>query len=125
MPIAIWCILVAALLPPLSIFPAKMNRNFDNARPRDPAFWQDGFRARAKGAAANGYEAFPFFAAAVLVALSQRGDPYWIDQLAVLFILLRLIFIGCYWTDRATPRSISWAASFLAIIAIFTSPVWS
>lgn len=125
MPIAIWCILAAAILPLLTIFPAKLNREFNNARPRDPDYWKEGFRARAQAASANGYEAFPFFAVSVFVAMSQGGAQDWIDRLAVLFVVLRIIFIFCYWMDRASPRSLAWAASFLTILGIFTSSLWS
>lgn len=125
MPIAIWCILAAAILPILSAFPAKFSKDFDNANPRNPDYWRDGFRARAQAAQANGFEAFPFFAVSVFVAMSQGASPYWIDQLAVLFILLRLIYVFCYWTDRSNPRSLAWAASFITIVALFTSSLWS
>ena len=125
MPFAVWCLLAAAVLPILSAFPAKFSKEFDNARPRDADYWQSGFRARAAWAQANGFEAFPFFAAAVIVGLWQGGDPHWIDQLAGLFIGARLIYVFCYWTDRSTPRSIAWAVGFLSSTAIFTSPIWS
>ena len=125
MPFAIWCILAAAILPILSAFPAKLSKDFDNANPRDPAYWKSGFRARAAGAHQNGFEAFPIFAVAVIVGLWQGGDAGWIDQLAGLFIGARLIYIACYWSDRATPRSIAWAVGFLSSVATFTSPVWS
>jgi len=125
MPIAFWCILFAAILPMLSALPAKFNRRFDNARPRDPDYWRDGFRARAQWAQANGFEAFPLFAVAVFVGLNQGGNPEWIDRLAVLFVLLRLIYVFCYWTDRASPRSLAWFAAFLTCVAIFTSSLWS
>ncbi len=125
MPVAIWCILVAAILPILSNFPAKLNKSFDNTNPRNADYWSEGFRARAQSAAANGYEAFPAFAISVFVAMSQGGAPGWIDRLAVLFVLLRLIYIFCYWTDRSSPRSLAWAASFLTIVGLFTSSLWS
>ncbi|WP_417668421.1 MAPEG family protein [Roseibium sp.] len=125
MPIAIWCILIAAILPMITVFPAKLNKEFDNANPRNPDYWKSGFRARAKAAEQNGFEAFPFFAAAVIVGLWQGGSAEWIDKLAVLFIGLRLIFIFCYYTDRATPRSIAWGAALFSVIGIFTSPLWS
>ncbi|MCK7613385.1 MAPEG family protein [Roseibium sediminicola] len=125
MPIALWCVLAAAILPILSALPAKLNRDFNNAKPRDPAYWRDGFRARSQWAQANGFEAFPFFAVAVFVALSQGGDPGWIDRLAVLFVMLRVVYVFCYLTDRASPRSIAWFAAFLTTIALFTSSLWS
>ena len=125
MPISIWCILIAAILPILAAVPAKMNKEYDNANPRNPDYWREGFRARANAAQENGFEAFPFFAIAVIVGLGQGGDPDWIDRLATLFIGLRVIYIVCYWTDRPTPRSVAWLAGFLAVVGIFTSPVWS
>lgn len=125
MPVAYWCILVVAILPILSAFPAKLTREFDNSNPRDPSFWQHGFRARAWAAQANGYEAFPFFAVAVFVAMSQGADPYWIERLSVLFVMLRLIYVFCYWTDRSTPRSLAWGAGCITTIGLFTSSLWS
>jgi uncharacterized MAPEG superfamily protein len=125
MPFAIWCILAAAVLPILSAFPAKLSKDFDNANPRDPDYWKSGFRAHAAAAQANGFEAFPIFAVAVIVGLWQGGDAAWIDRLAGLFIGARLIYVFCYLSDRATPRSIAWAVGFLSCVAIFTSPVWS
>lgn len=125
MPVAIWCVLAAAFLPILSVFPAKLTRDFSNARPRDPAFWAEGFRARAQGAQANGFEAFPLFAVAVLVAYQQSGDPFWIDVLAAAFIGLRVLYVLCYWMDKATLRSLVWIAATACAVAIFTSPVWS
>lgn len=125
MPISIWCLLIAAILPLIAVYPAKISRDFDNSFPRNPEYWRDGFRARALAAQNNGFEAFPLFAVAVIVALSYGGDPHWIDRLAMLFVTLRIIYTGCYWTDRATPRSIAWTAAFLTAVAIFVSPIWS
>lgn len=125
MPVSVWCILIAAILPIAAVFPAKLSKDYDNANPRDPDYWRNGFRARAQAAQANGFEAFPFFAIAVIVGLGQGGDPSWIDRLAVLFVAMRLIYIFCYWTDRATPRSLSWAVGYLSVVGIFTSPLWS
>ena len=125
MPVSVWCILIAAFLPIAAVFPAKLSKDYDNSNPRDPDYWRDGFRARAQAAQANGFEAFPFFAIAVIVGLGQGGDPSWIDRLAVLFVAMRLIYTFCYWTDRATPRSLSWAVGLLSVVGIFTSPLWS
>ncbi|MXN66776.1 hypothetical protein GR183_17825 [Stappia sp. GBMRC 2046] len=125
MPFAVWCILIAAILPFAAIYPGKFSREFDNSKPRDPDYWKDGFRARARAAESNSFEAFPFFAIAVIVGLGQGGDPDWIDRLAGLFVAVRVIFVFCYLTDRPTPRSLAWAVGFFSTVAIFTSPVWS
>jgi uncharacterized MAPEG superfamily protein len=125
MPIALWCVLLAAFLPVLSVIPAKATGDFDNARPRDPAFWREGFRARAAGAMANGFEAFPLFAVAVLVALDRGGAPGTADALAVGFVLVRIAYVVAYWTDRPTLRSALWTAGLALSVALFTLPVWS
>jgi uncharacterized MAPEG superfamily protein len=124
MTIALWCVLVAALLPLVAIAPAKAAAGYDNNRPRDPAFWNEGFRARAAGAMANGFEAFPLFAVAVLVGL-ERGDQQTVDFLAMGFIAVRLGYLLAYWSDRATLRSAFWATGLALAVAIFLTPLWA
>ena len=69
MTIALWCVLVAGILPYVATSIAKAGaERYDN---RDPRAWldrQEGFRRRADNAQRNSFEAFPFFAAAVIVA---------------------------------------------------------
>lgn len=125
MSIAIGCLLVAMVLPMASAFPAKLTRDFDNARPRDPDFWRTGFRARAHGAMANGFEAFPAFAAAVLVGLTQGGSPAVVDALAIGFVVARLAYVAAYWADRATLRSALWLVGFGLTIALLLTPLWA
>ena len=75
MTVAEWCVFGTLMLYLLTIASVKWIgfRRFDNARPRDPAFYDDPIRARALGAHQNGIEAFPFFAAAVLLAEFRAG----------------------------------------------------
>ena len=75
MTIAELCIFASVMLYLLTIAPVKWISvdgagRYDNARPRDPAFYAGGIRERALGAHQNGIEAFPFFAAAVLLAMA-------------------------------------------------------
>ena len=53
MTIAEWCVFGTLMLYLLTIASVKWagHRHFDNARPRDPAFYEDAIRARALGAA--------------------------------------------------------------------------
>ncbi|MTI17836.1 hypothetical protein E1162_11365 [Rhodobacteraceae bacterium RKSG542] len=125
MPFAVWSILVAAILPLLAVVPAKINRKYDNARPRNPEFWKEGFAERAMGAQLNSLESFPFFAIAVLVALGYGGDPSWVDSLCGLYLSIRAVYIFVYWTNRPGLRSLAWFVGWGATIAIFTSPAWS
>ena len=79
---------------------------FHNARPRDPNFYEDPIRARALGAHQNGIEAFPFFAIAVLLAEFRLGSLHLIDELAVLFLIVRIAYVFTYLGNRPTLRTI-------------------
>ncbi len=125
MTIAEWCIFATLMLYLLSIAPVKWmgSRRFDNAKPRDPAFYEDPIAARALGAHQNGIEAFPFFAVAVLLAEFRAGPQRLIDELAVLFLIVRIAYVFTYLGDRPTLRSILWSIGFAINIAIFFMPV--
>ena len=108
MTVAEWCVFGAVLLYLLTIAAGKLSdiRRFDNAKPRDPAFFGDPFRARALGAHQNGIEAFPFFAVAVLLAEFRLGPQRLIDELAVLFLIVRIAYVLTYSaTARRCARS--------------------
>ena len=107
MTLADWCILAAALLPLVALAPAKMlgRQDYDNARPRAPHFYGEGWRSRAWGAHLNGYEAFPFFAAAVLLAEMRQAPQGLVDALAIAFTAVRIGYVGAYLSDRPRLRS--------------------
>jgi uncharacterized MAPEG superfamily protein len=109
----------------LTIAPVKWLHadQFDNARPRDPAFYRDGIRARALGAHQNGIEAFPFFAAAVLLAEFRTAPQNLINELSVLFLIVRSAYVLTYVGDRPSLRSILWSLGFLITVAIFFLPL--
>ena len=125
MTIGEWCIFAALMLYLLTIGSIKWIsfRRFDNANPRDPAFYQDPIRARALGAHQNGIEAFPFFAIAVLLAEFRGGPQRLINELAVLFLIVRIAYVFTYLGNRPTLRSILWAIGFLINIGIFFLPM--
>ena len=124
MTIAEWCVFGAVMLYLLTIAPFKWIgfRAFDNSRPRDPAFFADPLRARALGAHINGIESFPFFATAVLLAEFRLGPQRLIDELAVLFLIVRIAYVFTYLGDRPTLRSILWNIGFAINLAIFFMP---
>ena len=125
MTIAEWCVFGAVMLYLLTIAPIKWIgfRSFDNAKPRDPSFYGDPLRARALGAHQNGIEAFPFFAVAVLLAEFRTGPQHLIDELAVLFLTVRIAYVFTYLGDRPTLRSILWSVGFAINLAIFFMPM--
>ncbi len=124
MTIAEWCVFATLLLYLVTIAAAKWagGRAFDNARPRDPDFYSNPIRARALGAHQNGIEAFPFFAAAVLLAEFRLGPQRLIDDLGVLFLIVRIAYVLTYLGNRPTLRSILWSIGFAINLGIFFMP---
>lgn len=125
MTLAEWCVLGALLLYLLTIVSIKWIRfrGFDNSRPRDPAFYHDAISQRALGAHQNGIETFPFFAFAVLLAEFRDSPQRLIDELAVLFLIVRIAYVLTYLGNRPTLRSILWNIGFAINLAIFFMPM--
>jgi len=119
MTIALWCVLVAGLLPYVATVIAKAGTDFDN---RDPRAWlarQHGYRQRAGAASMNAFEALPLFAAAVLIAHVLRGPQPSANLLAAGFIAARILHLACYLADLSTLRSIVWALGMLCVFGLF------
>ncbi len=120
MTIAYWCVLVAALMPYVATAIAKVGgERYNNRHPRIWLDKQQGFRGRANAAQANSFEAFPFFAAAVIVATLSNGPQDRIDLLAIGFIAARAAYIVCYLADWHWVRSAVWLVGWLATLMIF------
>jgi uncharacterized MAPEG superfamily protein len=117
---ALWCVLVAGLLPYVATVIAKAGAPFDN---RDPRAWlarQQGYRRRADAASKNGFEALPLFAAGVLIAQLLRGPQPAANLLAAGFIAARVAHLACYLADWSTLRSLCWFIGLLCAIGLFT-----
>ena len=125
MTVAEWCVFGTLMLYLLTIASAKWisYRKFDNSRPRDPAFYDEPIRARALGAHQNGIEAFPFFAAAVLLAEFREAPQNLINELAVLFLIVRIAYVLTYIGNRPSLRSILWNLGFTINVVIFFLPL--
>ena len=120
MTIAFWCVLVAGFLPYFGTLTAKIGgERFDNSNPRDWLDAQSGFRKRANAAQHNSFEAFPFFAAAVIIAHVAGAPQGRIDLFAVVFLLARLFYIAFYVADMATLRSLAWFVGIGSVVALF------
>ena len=120
MTVAFWCVLVAGFLPYFGTLTAKIGgERFDNRNPRDWLDAQSGFRKRANAAQHNSFEAFPLFAAAVIVAHLAGAPQGRVDLFAVVFVLARLGYIACYVADLATLRSLAWFVGIGSVVALF------
>jgi uncharacterized MAPEG superfamily protein len=117
---AFWCVLAAALLPYLATTIAKVGgERFNNRNPRGWLDHQQGFRKRAHNAQLNSFEAFPFFAAAVIIAHLAHAPQDRVDVVAVIFVLARLGYLICYLADWHWMRSLVWLVGWLACLTIF------
>ena len=125
MTIAEYCVFAVVALYLLTIVPIKWlsYRQYDNSKPRDPAFYDDPIRSRALGAHQNGIETFPFFAVAVLLAEFRGAPQNLINELAVLFLIVRVAYVFTYIGNRPRLRSILWNVGFAINIAIFFLPL--
>lgn len=124
------CIFVAFLLNMLSKGPVAlaMSRQpggYDNKDPRAQQAGMVGWGRRAVAAHLNGFEAFPAFAAAVLVAMVTGADPTWTSRLAVAFVIARVLYIPLYIFDKDFLRSAVWGVGFVSTGALFLLPALS
>lgn len=120
MTIAYACLLIAALLPYVWTVVAKTSApKFDN---RDPRRWlarQDNPRVqRANNAQLNAFEAFPAFAAGVLMAQLAGVDPARITGLAVAFVVLRVLHGITYVSGHHLARSAVWFGALGCVVAL-------
>jgi uncharacterized MAPEG superfamily protein len=123
MTIAYWCVLVAIFLPYAFTFFAKFHGDFgpkQNHNPREFLESLTGSRKRAHWAQLNSFEVNPGFFAAVVIA-QQIGSAAQgtIDNLAIGFIVSRVLFGILYITDKAELRSLVWFAGMAIIVALF------
>jgi uncharacterized MAPEG superfamily protein len=116
---AYWMILAAAFLPYLTIVLAKVQGGIDNRAPRRDLGRLTGWRQRAEWAHRNHFEAFPAFAAAIIVAELAHMPQSRIDLLAGAFVLLRLVYTAMYVADWSTLRSIAWSLGLVCVLGLF------
>ncbi len=127
MTLAFWMILAAALIPysgtAYSKFSGGGAKTYDNRAPRAAVDTLPPQRRRAYWAQLNGFEAFPAFAAGVIVAHLAGARQPWIDALAVTFVSARVIYTLLYIYDKPTLRSLVWSVGFLCTVGLFVTPV--
>lgn len=120
MTIAYWCVLVGAFLPVLLTGVAKFSGpGFNNFKPRDFQERLAGFRQRAHWAHLNSFEAFPPFAAAVIIAHQLGAGGSTADLLALGWVGFRLLYAVLYIANLATLRSLAWLGGVACWVGLF------
>ena len=120
MNIPVASLLVAGVLPVCSTAIAKWGfSQFDNHNPREWLAHQTGFRARANAAQHNAFEAFPFFATAVVLGLVLQLDAAVLDRYCLVFVAARVLYLAAYVADFAAFRTLCWLTGYASCIAIY------
>lgn len=118
---AYWMILVAGLLPYWPTVASKWRRDYDNAAPRAGVDRLRPRQQRAYWAQLNAFEAFPLFAAAVIIAHLAGAPQARVDTLAAGFVTFRIAYTLAYLYDRPTLRSLLWCGALFCVIGLFVA----
>ena len=123
MTIAFWTILAAIALPwlmaALKKSPLAVSGKYSNRAPRAMQPKLEGLSQRAHWAEQNSFEILPAFVAAVLVAHLAGAEQMLIDQLAIGFVVSRVLYSICYLMNWASLRSLVWMVGLLFIVGLF------
>jgi len=129
MTIPITCLILSALMilvtkAPVALAQAKEGRGYDNRNPRAQQSRLTGFGARALAAHQNMLEAFPVFAAGLLLALVAGVQGQWVGILSIAFVAARIAYSVCYWIDIHMLRSLAWGIGFGASLGLMALPLF-
>lgn len=128
MNIAILCVLIGAIQPIIWSLAAKIGANkqgirYDNEAPRPLMQSYDGWIGRANWAQQNAFEAFPVFAAAVILAMVTEVDPATINLWAIVWVIARFVFGFLYIFNFDKLRSLVWAIAMAASIRLLIAAI--
>jgi uncharacterized MAPEG superfamily protein len=122
MTIAYWCVFISILLPLLFTALAKFTGKYGpraNLAPREYLESLDGFRKRANWAQLNTHESIPAFMAAVIIAHQMQGTQNVIDNLAIAYIVLRIVYGFLYMANKGVMRTLVWSAALGCVLGMF------
>ncbi|MGU7772052.1 MAPEG family protein [Burkholderia sp. MR1-5-21] len=113
------CLFIVAVLPFPLTFLAKARKGYDNHTPRDYLAKLAGWRARAQAAHMNAWEALALFTAALVVAWHAGASAHRVDQLAIAFVAIRIVYTLLYLLNWAALRSLVWFAGMACVAGLF------
>ncbi|WP_282275554.1 MAPEG family protein [Stenotrophomonas sp. PS02297] len=116
---AYWCVLIAALLPYVWVAAAKARPGYNNRNPRAWVARSDNYLVqRANAAHLNAFENFAPFAAGVVMAQLAGVEAPLVNQLAIAFVVFRVLHGMFYVADKPPLRSLSWLGGFACAVAL-------
>jgi uncharacterized MAPEG superfamily protein len=119
-----------AIKVPLGMAMAKEGRGYDNKDPRAQQARLEGWGRRANSAHLNAFEAFPPFAAGVMLCSGvmlcyvTHTNPMWTTALAVTHAAARLVYPMLYIAGIDKLRSLVWMAGFVASFGLLVMPLF-
>ena len=128
MNIPVLCVLIAGLQ---SIFWGMLSKwnarqagiTYDNKCPREQATTYTGPAARAGWAQANSFEAFPLFAAAVILAMVTGIDGAMLTTWSIAYVVLRFAYGFFYIINWDALRSLAWVLAMVVVIRLFVAAI--
>jgi len=99
------------------------SKGYDNSSPREFLEKLQGKAKRAHFAQLNSFEAFPAFAAGIIIAHLAGVAQSHIAILAVIFIIFRIFYGICYILDKPSLRSTVWFGGFFCVLTLFISAI--
>lgn len=123
---AYWCVLIGGLMPIVWTAIAKMGGPNKmpmsaNAAPREFLATVSGHQKRADYAQQNAFEAFPVFAAAVIIAHLTGGAQHSIDLLAISWVAIRFAYGIAYIAGWSSLRSLLFFGALGCVVALFAA----
>jgi uncharacterized MAPEG superfamily protein len=106
-----------------SVAVARQTGRYDNKLPRDHHAQLTGWGKRALAAHQNSIEAFPPFAAGVIVCHLAQGNARWAAILSLAFVASRVVYVGLYIANLDVLRSTVWAIGYGLTAALFVLPM--
>lgn len=115
-------LMLVALLPYLAKLPLVWAMHqaggYDNHYPRQQQAQLAAFGQRCTAAHYNCFEALAFYSVAVLMIIVAGGVSVLMQQLCWAFVVLRVLYLICYWLNWATVRSLIWVGSMAVAISL-------
>lgn len=116
---AYWCVLIAAVLPYVWVAVTKGRPGYNNRNPRAWVARSDNYLVqRANAAHLNAFENFAPFAAGVVMAQLAGVEAQLVNQLAIAFVVFRVLHGLFYVADKPPLRSLSWLGGFACAVAL-------
>ena len=92
---------------------AQARAGYDNRNPRAQQAQLTGWGARAAAAHANGFEAFPIFAAGAVLSVATGHDDATGVAIGWAWIASRVVYTALYVMDRDKLRSTVWGIGLM------------